>query len=224
MKTFLLAILVALALNVNAAVLNETTSDRVDERFLNFYETNLDSVTGLEWLSFTTLINGEKTDFTMGHTIESALEAYAPQGWRLATTEQVYDLFDFFYPTYDGGTIGKMELFDAADPTADIIESRNSWLMSFGTYIDAENDLHSRGWYLDEGGNAQLMGAILNTDPLSSYLYGADWDLTGKTITSQYDNVGVFLVRDFTVVPIPAAIWLFGTGLIALLGIARRKS
>jgi hypothetical protein len=31
-------------------------------------------------------------------------------------------------------------------------------------------------------------------------------------------------VRAFSVVPIPAAIWLFGSGLLGLIGIARRKN
>ena len=28
---------------------------------------------------------------------------------------------------------------------------------------------------------------------------------------------------DFTVVPVPAAVWLFGSGLLGLVGVARRK-
>jgi len=35
----------------------------------------------------------------------------------------------------------------------------------------------------------------------------------------QFDNVRL----DFSPVPIPAAVWLFGSGLIGLLGVARRK-
>ncbi|MCW9006033.1 MAG: VPLPA-CTERM sorting domain-containing protein [Gammaproteobacteria bacterium] len=31
------------------------------------------------------------------------------------------------------------------------------------------------------------------------------------------------MVRDTTVVPVPAAVWLFGSGLIGLAGFARRK-
>lgn len=38
------------------------------------------------------------------------------------------------------------------------------------------------------------------------------------------DAVGIDDVRFGTVVPIPAAIWLFGSGLLGLVGVARRKS
>jgi hypothetical protein len=34
---------------------------------------------------------------------------------------------------------------------------------------------------------------------------------------------GVALVRDISAVPVPAAVWLFGSGLIGLVGLARRK-
>ena len=35
----------------------------------------------------------------------------------------------------------------------------------------------------------------------------------------QFDNVRL----DFSPVPIPAAVWLFGSGLLGLIGVARRK-
>jgi hypothetical protein len=36
-------------------------------------------------------------------------------------------------------------------------------------------------------------------------------------------HVGQFLYRDIATVPVPAAAWLFGSGLISLIGVARRK-
>ena len=39
-------------------------------------------------------------------------------------------------------------------------------------------------------------------------------------VSSNYD---VRPYASFTVVPVPAAVWLFGSGLIGLIGIARRK-
>ena len=49
----------------------------------------------------------------------------------------------------------------------------------------------------------------------------ANFDITVLTFTGQ-DNVaiGPFPVSE---VPVPAAVWLFGSGLIGLIGIARRK-
>ena len=39
--------------------------------------------------------------------------------------------------------------------------------------------------------------------------------------TSQWDTLG--LPREATIVPVPAAVWLFGSGLLGLIGVARRK-
>ncbi len=41
---------------------------------------------------------------------------------------------------------------------------------------------------------------------------------------SIYFNDALVSVNDVTVVPVPAAVWLFGSGLIGLVGIARRKT
>ena len=55
--------------------------------------------------------------------------------------------------------------------------------------------------------------------------YGFDATLLNPSITdnsASHTNFGSYLVRT-AVVPIPAAIWLFGSGLIGLIGLARRK-
>jgi len=36
-------------------------------------------------------------------------------------------------------------------------------------------------------------------------------------------NVVSYLVREVSAVPVPAAVWLFGSGLIGLVGVVRRK-
>jgi hypothetical protein len=54
-----------------------------------------------------------------------------------------------------------------------------------------------------------------------------DYDLAIFFVEERLDNEIVFEAYGFlnagTVVPIPAAIWLFGSGLLGLIGIARRK-
>jgi len=224
MKNLLLILVMVIATNATAVTITETTSARVDAQFVNLGGSNVDLGTGLEWLSFSSLITGIQTNFTFGRSIDNAAIAYASQGFRVATYTEVYNLFDFFYPTFVGDTNGKMSIDDLADPSAAIVQERNSWLTSFGTFIDDEGDLHSRGLYLDEEGDAQLMGAILNTNPLSSYLYGTEYNLSGYDSSSAFRNAGVFMVRDFAPVPAPAAVWLLGSGLIALAAFARRRN
>ena len=56
-------------------------------------------------------------------------------------------------------------------------------------------------------------------------LWGADGDLdptTGLYTTGTHPTIGVDLVATF--VPVPAAVWLFGSGLLAIAGISRRKT
>jgi len=48
--------------------------------------------------------------------------------------------------------------------------------------------------------------------------HAANWSFSSQSLTSYSMTVTT------TVVPVPAAMWLFGTGLIGLIGIARRKA
>ena len=49
--------------------------------------------------------------------------------------------------------------------------------------------------------------------------------LTGGRIEGAYSTLGVAAkLGEVTVVPVPAAVWLFGSGLLGLVGIARRKA
>ncbi len=50
----------------------------------------------------------------------------------------------------------------------------------------------------------------------------AFWLDNGENDFSKFDNVVV--TADAAVVPVPAAVWLFGSGLLSLVGIARRKT
>ena len=71
------------------------------------------------------------------------------------------------------------------------------------------------------------VGIHLKFDPFTStsgtplYLTGADASKWEDVINKGFYDSGAI---SLTTIPIPAAIWLFGTGLIALLGFTRRKS
>ena len=56
---------------------------------------------------------------------------------------------------------------------------------------------------------------------------GANMGLTSENYVTSIDHVsstfGSLLVREASVVPIPASVWLFGSGLLGLVGIARRR-
>ena len=76
---------------------------------------------------------------------------------------------------------------------------------------------------------ALFASKYLNDTLIASFISpyaGADASAPTPTDLGIYQSdeyVGSFLVRE-TVVPVPAAVWLFGSGLISLIGLARRKN
>ncbi len=70
-----------------------------------------------------------------------------------------------------------------------------------------------------EGANGQFLGDLNYT---GGSLKG---DLTAGRIEGVFDSTGIVAkLGSVAVVPVPAAVWLFGSGLIGLIGIARRKT
>lgn len=77
-------------------------------------------------------------------------------------------------------------------------------------------------------------GPALFTDPavLAQNLTTSDFSFRritmrfsdGSTATTTIDNASQITFGSASVVPVPAAVWLFGSGLLGLLGIARRKA
>lgn len=237
MRSLLLTIGLLFTFSANAAsvTINSTTNPILDTTFLDTGYTHVDTTTGLEWLDFGSLVGDPS--WTFAHSINSAQAAYGPSNgdWRLATYSEVYALWDRFFPAFDGGTTGTMKLVDTVDNETDpLIQSRNSWLFAFGTdaiaqvngdTLTADGFLWSSGMYVDGNGDVQIMGLSLSADEtVYTTLYGPNYDVASLTLDSAYTNLGVFMVRDYTVVPLPPAVWLFGAGLLGLVTVARRKT
>ena len=97
---------------------------------------------------------------------------------------------------------------------------------------------HNMGGFLfDNKTGNQTVDGVLLTDVQSSYWSGTEYDSSvawsfgflngGQTRFNggKGTNIYGWAVRagDVGAVPVPAAIWLFGTGLLGLIGITRRK-
>ncbi len=86
-------------------------------------------------------------------------------------------------------------------------------------------------------------GFLTNTGPFSNFQYNPYWlatEYTPNTLNAWYmhmefgwqrnydKNNGMYAWAvqsgDVSAVPVPAAVWLFGSGLLGLIGVARRKS
>ena len=77
---------------------------------------------------------------------------------------------------------------------------------------------------VDNASSTNLEGlGIMTGDDMSELVlaYNDNPRLSGTGMDADYDDM---LVRaEFSAVPVPAAVWLFGSGLLGLIGIARRR-
>ena len=173
-----------------------------------------DTETGLEWLDVTR---------TAGMTYNEVNAWLAPGGlyedWRRASNEEALALWSAF----------SIDLSPGAPSSA---TGWNQNVVNIASYLGNTSN-HSD--------YPQMLLGVTNSTSTSGYLYEvgawirrdslyADPVTTYVTLHStlhdnnvRNDNVGTYLVREVSAVPIPAAIWLFGSGLIGLVGFARRK-
>jgi len=96
---------------------------------------------------------------------------------------------------------------------------------SLSLFVPVSNFISIGGWTLDistlsildqNDSTLNMSGTgTLSKDGLDAT--NANWSFSSQSVTSYSMTVA-------TVVPVPAAVWLFGAGLLGLIGIARRKA
>ena len=106
------------------------------------------------------------------------------------------------------------------DFVASTVPGSSDWIASFnGVNLTLKDD------------NNFILGMKWGT---GDYFTDSKWELQTGPDTDSYlitfrsgptpdDKTGQTLAVDVKVVPVPAAVWLFGSGLIGLVGVARRK-
>ena len=205
MRSLSIAVLFLVAMPVHAALVNNGSF-------------TTDTASGLDWLDL---------DTTFGQSMTEATTANS--GWRLATEAEVttlfWTLFPNFYETADG-TCSEFTVYCGTSKSAAGSPDQNAKVVDFVSlfgFTDAPsqpNTQVSRGRWLDDLGGVHTMGAVAFS-PTNSTIYGIDY-LYSASADAQIPNVGTYLVRT-SVVPVPAAVWLFGSAL-SFLGFARRKT
>lgn len=104
----------------------------------------------------------------------------------------------------------------------------NNGAINFASFTSVANVLDIGGWQFD-------MDSLLNESTSSLWKFTGSGSLTD--LNGVYENTAATYVLsanptgssysisiNATVVPVPAAVWLFGSGLLGLVGVARRKA
>ena len=135
-------------------------------------------------------------------------------------------------------------LTTVSDITLSTVQTAGTATADFGTTIDfftadgsggstanltaftpIDNFFTYGGWQLD------LNTLIIGADSTANFLHlsgtgivsGNDYQNTNATWSFSAESSTLYSMTVTTAVPVPAAVWLFGSGLIGLLGVARRK-
>jgi len=177
-----------------------------------------DDVTGLEWLDLSIT---DAQAYSSAETLNS--------GWRYATNAEVVNLFETMFDGYydTNLTSYSSRSFDGAyaDQQEDVARFQELFGLTHDiTHYEGRYDQGSYGMYRDEDGILRFLGAFDQTDEneiFATSVLGTEYYLNYDDCCSQgHQSAGIFMV---SAVPVPAAVWLFGSGLIGLVGFARRK-
>ena len=165
-----------------------------------------DSRTGLNWLDLT-----ESTNRSVNYVLSQLGNGGQFEGWAYATEGQVNGLFDSAGGTgpyidwsvaNDGIVSPLLDLWGATDSTME--EYRTVFITELDATTSSFQQGVARDTYIENGyGLLKTVVGSIDTD-------------------TEFLGAGHALVR-VNAVPVPAAVWLFGSGLIGLIGFTRRK-
>ena len=213
----------SIALGVSALILSSSVNAAIISTDWQAADDNLitqDTNSGLEWLDLTVTVG-------MSYDAVSAQLGVGGdyEGWRYATTSELIGFFDAFGGDsgyYSGWSTQNNGLFDVIAPYWGDLFCSNysscptgegySQVIHNGIFSDASNATRS-----------QIYDRPVNGQPDVTTYDNVLVDGIQIPNTIALEGMGSALVRDVSAVPVPAAAWLFGSGLLGLIGVARRK-
>jgi hypothetical protein len=150
---------------------------------------------------------------SLADALSNARSSYANA--RLATASEFDDLFAAAGIMYDNPLVTASSGFDTGDDI--VISSLTNYNSALRDILGRTTPTDTRIWTAPDGNTdrgstrdaLRLTGGVANLFQLSEQPPNGDF--------------GWLLVSDPVVVPVPAAVWLFGSGLLGLIGVARRK-
>jgi len=169
-----------------------------------------DTVSGLDWLDLT-----ETNNLSYNAVVSELGSGGDYEGFRVATSAEVVALWaNFGIDLTAGAPTANLSYLD---PSIQVAAS----VLGNILYEQSPNYPHGVLGYIDTSEHVS---------PLYTYLLGAYQTRTDSlynpadglsvSVEASYRAQGTYLV---SAVPVPAAVWLFGSGLLGLVGVARRK-
>lgn len=155
-------------------------------------------------------------DKTYAETV-AVLDTQDGGGWHIANAAEALGFLDALLSgtnvcTHDGTNVTSNQIAPCGNVSG--------WSDGdFGPNHGVNSDY---AWFLDAGGEADMIiiGDVFGNDVLmQDYTLASSDNFAG----GHPDPISWLLVRPATPVPVPAAAWLFGSGLLGLIGMARRK-
>ena len=173
----------------------------------------LDTITGLEWLDLT-----ETRNISRDYVLTQFGSGGEFAGYRYATSAEVVDLWSNF-----GINLNASAPFGSTGVNSNLITATSILGNPMCDYVCSWYPYGALGFTSDHpSGDPTLyyeLGSYYYPDSNTTY-----YVRTGQVATSSSGNSGIlshYLV--VAQVPVPPTLWLFGSGLLGLFGISRRK-
>jgi hypothetical protein len=160
-----------------------------------------------------------------------SVAANAATVWTPTNQDVDYLQFDFLGITTNGGSLAMFDeadfggtalLIGAAGGEVTFTANGSDWDATFsgGGSITLSGDANFSLGMSWDGGTTWYGDSYFELAGGSPDTYQIDFD----GMYNERDIQGTTLAVDLQPVPVPAAVWLFGTGLIGLVGVARRRA
>ena len=184
-----------------------------------------DTTSGLDWLDLTET-NGLSRDYVLTQLGVGGLY----EGWRYASSTEVVTLWLNFGLDLSNLTVNtQLNSSEAAGLDSSLVTATNylgnTWceyecsVYPYGVEgFTSDEHPEGPGWYFYLGASYVNENGYTYQDTTMYWLSGASsMGTEGSSLT-----LGSYLVQT-SPVPVPGAVWLFGSGLIGLIGIVKRK-
>ena len=198
-------------------------------------EAYYDTVLGITWLA------DANYSMTTGHDADGLMDWDTAMGWVSSLNPYGSDITDWRMPTVtDTGTYGCNYArsgtdcgFNVDTATGEMASMFYDTLDNLAFYDTSASDTPQEGWGLSNTGpfsNLQPFNYWSSTPhtPTMSYAWFFSFNVGQQYYSNKSIGRHAWAVHDGDVgapiIPIPGAVWLFGSGLIGLIGLARRKA